>query len=88
MYILLDLLKGRFAPALLGPKGGPFRPKIKENMKNEKVSKTVREKRFWGNSSGNQLRMSRGTFLDHHFFSKKKMRGSRPLRYDDLPTLN
>ena len=38
--------KRRFAPALLGPKGSPFRPKIKENMKNEKVSKTVREKRF------------------------------------------
>ena len=38
--------KRRFAPALLGPKGSPFRPKIKKNMKNEKPSKTVREKRF------------------------------------------
>ena len=37
--------------ALLGPKGGPFRPKIKKNMKNEKPSKTVREKRFSGSES-------------------------------------
>ena len=37
--------------ALLGPKGSPFRPKIKKNMKNEKPSKTVREKRFSGSES-------------------------------------
>ena len=82
--------KRRFAPALLGPKGGPFRPKIKKNMKNEKISKTIREKRFWGNSNRKWIRMSRGTFLDHHFFFEKKyfLRGSRPLRYDDLPYLN
>ena len=37
---------GRRREALLGPKGSPFRRKIKKNMKNEKPSKTVREKRF------------------------------------------
>ena len=60
----LALFKRRFAPALLGPKGGPFRPKIKENMKNEKVSKTVREKRFSGSESGTGIRKGSPTILN------------------------
>ena len=60
-------------------------------MKNEKVSKTVREKRFWGNSNRNQLRMSVRTILDHQILFEKKYfcwGGSRPLREHELPYLN
>ena len=39
-------LKKGASRRLLGPKGNPFKPKIKENMKNEKPSKPGREKRF------------------------------------------
>ena len=55
--------KRRFAPALLGPKGSPFRPKIKKNMKNEKPSKTVREKRFSGSESRKWIRKGSPTIL-------------------------